>query len=307
MSIVYDVEWCVGAHTGFSGKICDTIWTSVNYGMYATQFMMGSPQSYNRTKISNADIEECQKILSRYPMHVFSHFPYVANLAGSVASLAWNGDEKQDEKTEKILKSLEYELGILGKFNTSRNGVVIHPGAFPDRKKGLDTISKSINKINFPDDSKLLLENASGQGKALATTFKEIKTIIDGVDSSKRGNIGVCVDTCHIYAYGDYDLSKPREIDRLFQDFDSAIGLDKFTLLHLNDSQTPLKGKVDRHACLGTGHIWGENFESLMYLLDKCDSLKIPAVLETHGLDMITLAALKKSKQPLRNLKVPSR
>lgn len=294
MSRIYDVCWDVGAHTGFKGKICDTLWTSVNYGMYATQFFMGNPQGFDRANISFDDITESKKILSRYPMHVFSHFPYVANFAGSVASLAWNGDDLQDRKTQHLLKSLEYELSVLSNFNSLRNGVVIHPGSFKDRAKGLDAISKSINKINFTSDAKLILENASGQGSALATTFQELRVIIDGVEEFKKRNIGVCVDTCHIFAYGDYDLSQIKEIDRMFSDFDSIIGLDKFTLLHLNDSETKLKGKVDRHACLGKGYIWGENFESLKYLLDKCKSLEIPAVLETHGIDMITLAVLGK-------------
>lgn len=289
MNRIYDVKWDVGAHTAFSGKICDTLWTSVNFGMYATQFFMGNPQAFNRAKISPHDIGECKKIISRYPMHIFSHFPYVANLAGSVSSLAWNGDDAQDTKTSTVLNSLEYELNLLSELNA---GVVIHPGSFKDRKKGLETISKSINKINFTNDAKLVLENASGQGTALATTFQEIKAIIDGVEKHKQRNIGVCIDTCHIFAYGDYDLSDKNEVDRLFCDFDNIIGLEKFTLLHLNDSETKLKGKVDRHACLGKGHIWGENFDSLVYLLDRCKSLGIPAVLETHGLDMLTLAEL---------------
>lgn len=292
MNRIYDVKWDVGAHTAFSGRICDTLWTSVNHGMYTTQFFMGNPQSFNRSKITPQDITESKKILSRYPMHVFTHFPYVANLAGSVGSLAWNGDETQDEKTTKVLTSLEYELSVLSNFNSSKNGVVIHPGSFKDRRKGLETISQSINKINFANDAKLILENSSGQGTTLATTFNEIKTIIDNVEESKRRNIGVCVDTCHIFAYGDYNLSEAKEVDRMFSDFDETIGLEYFTLLHLNDSETKLKGKVDRHACLGKGYIWEKDFDSLTYLLDRCKSLGIPAVLETHGLDMLTLAHL---------------
>ena len=81
-------------------------------------------------------------------MHVFSHFPFIANLAGSVKQLAWEGDSNQDYKTTVILRSLEYELGIISKFKTGRNGVVIHPGNFKDRKVGLAKIAETINKIN---------------------------------------------------------------------------------------------------------------------------------------------------------------
>jgi deoxyribonuclease-4 len=260
--------------------------------MYATQFFMGNPKAFARHKVSFDDISRTKKLLKKFPLHVFSHFPYIANLAGSVKSLAWHGDSTQDAKTTRVLESLEYELSVLSNFDDLRNGVVIHPGAYPDRKAGLANISKSINKITFTENGKLLLENAAGQGNALATTFKEIKTIIDGVDEEKRGYIGVCVDTAHIWGVGEYDISECSEVERMFADFDAIIGPEYFTLLHLNDSEVVLGARKDRHACLGTGHIWGDSFDSLILLLNICKERGIPAVLETHGADMLTLACL---------------
>ena len=289
---IWDVRWHVGAHTAFEQRICDTLWTSINYGMYTTQFFMGSPNSFNRTKITEKDLHESRKILSRFPTHVFTHFPYVANLAGSKDILAWDGNDSQDSKTTYILKSLEYELGIIAQLESKHSGVVIHPGNFPNRKKGLEAIYKSINKINFYPNSRLVLENSAGQGTSLATTFEEIRDIINGVEKKKRKHIGVCIDTCHLYAYGDYDLSEEKEVERMFLDFEATIGLDKLSLIHLNDSETPRKSKKDRHACLGTGHIWGKSFKSLVYLLDKCKEYDVPLVLETHSLDMKTLSCL---------------
>jgi len=289
---VYDIRWNIGAHTCFSGKICDTLWTGVNYGMYATQFFMGSSLTFDRADISFEDIRESKKILKKYPMHVFSHFPYVANLAGSTKSLAWSGDDSQDRKTLHMLKSLEYELSILSNFDSSRNGVVIHPGSHKDHKKGIEAIAKSINKISFTENAKLILENSAGQGTTIASTFEEIKNIIDLVDPKKRNNIGVCVDTCHAYSAGLYDLSIIEEVNKMFQDFDRIIGLDRLTLFHLNDSIGKFKCKTDNHACLGTGCIWGKSFDSLLTLLNTAQKHGIPLVLETHGIDMVTLACL---------------
>lgn len=288
-SHVYTLPWDVGAHTSFAGKICDTLWTSINYGMYATQFFLGNPYSYNRADISAWDLDQCQKIRKKYPLKIFSHFPYIANLAGSTKILAWSGNSTQDSKTTSVLKSLEYELSVLGQLD---GGVVIHPGNYKDRQTGLKTIAKSINKINFSPQSKLILENSAGQGDSLATTFQEIKTIIDGIEPKKRKHIGVCIDTCHLYTYGDYDLSDCDQIDKMFLDFDDILGSDRFTLLHLNDSQACMKKCVDRHACLGTGCIWEKNFDSLIHLLNICQQRDIPIILETHGMDMITLAIL---------------
>jgi deoxyribonuclease-4 len=292
MACICEVKWKVGAHTCFEKRICDTLWTSVNYGMYVTQFFMGNPYSFTRAEISVSDIEESKKILARFPMAVFTHFPYVCNLAGSKDVLAWNGNSSQDAKTCKVLRSLEYELGVVSSLGVLSSGVVVHPGNFPDRKMGLEAIGKSINKINFAKGSKLVLENSAGQGTSLATTFREIRTILDCVEESKRGNIGVCIDTCHIYAYGEYDLSRISEVDRMFVEFDECVGLDRLSLVHLNDSETVRGSKKDRHALLGEGRIWKGGFESLVYLLNRCERYKVPMVLETDMLDMLTLANL---------------
>jgi deoxyribonuclease-4 len=293
-SIVTSLKWEVGAHTKFSKNIYDTLKKSISYSMNVTQFFLGNPKSFTRHRASQQDIEKSKKLLDIYPMHVFSHFPYVANFVGSIKQLAWDGDDSQDTKTSLILSELEYELGIISLLGKT-NGVVIHPGNYPDRTKGLSKIAESINKINFPLNSTLLLENAAGKGNSLCTTFQEIKDIYDQVLPHKQKHIGVCVDTAHITGVGEYDLSKCSEVTRMFKEFDSIIGIDKFSLLHLNDSLIPLGGKDDRHALLGTGYIWTHNFDSLILLLNTCKKHNIPIMLETHGLDMLTLGSLSDS------------
>jgi len=292
---VYTQKWEVGAHTGFGGSIFESLLESVEKGMYSTQIFLGNPKSFRRHRVKPNDIAQSKKLISRFPMHVFSHFPYIANLVGSVKSLAWNGDVAQDTKTRNVLNGLEYELEVLANFNDLRSGVVIHPGAYPDRAKGLANISKTINKINFVPNSKLLLENSAGQGNSLATTFDEIQTIISNVNEKNKPHIGVCVDTAHIWGVGDYDLCKISDIDRMFDDFDRIIGLERFTLLHLNDSEVPLGSRKDRHASLGTGYIWTDSFDSLIHLLNKCQTHGIPAVLETNYDDMLTLSIISET------------
>lgn len=287
---IYVQKWCVGAHTDSCGSLYDTLTTSVHYGMLATQVCMGSMYSYNRSKPTDEVLSQCLKLVDRFPMHVFSHFPYVANLCGSVKTLAWHGNDEQDEKTKKVLQGLQTELEVMANFTAKTNGVVIHPGAYPDREKGLKNISTTINKIIFPKGSKLLLENSAGQGRTLATTFEEIATIIQGVDNKKH--IGVCVDTAHIWGVGEYDLREISEIDRMFEEFEEYIGMERFCLLHLNDSKVELGSRTDRHESIGAGQIWSNSFDSLIHLMNKCESYGIPAVLETHGMDMITLAHL---------------
>jgi apurinic endonuclease APN1 len=288
--------WEVGEHTTFHDSISNTILKGVKSGMHTIQFFMGDPKNaWQRDKISDQDIENSRKIIDRFPMNVFTHYSLCANLAGqsSIGGLAWNGNQPIDRKLRSMMKALEYELGIIAKFSQKRSGVVIHPGSYPNRKEGHEAVAKTLNRINFPMNSVLLLENCAGEGNKLCRTFEEIKGVMDLVEPEKKPNIKICVDTAHIWGQGDYNLQKVSEVDRMFADFDRLLGIDNFYLLHLNDSKVPLGSKKDLHACLGDGCIWENSFESLIHLLNKCKENNIPMVLETHGTDMITLANLQ--------------
>ncbi len=295
---IYTVNWEVGAHIPFSKTIEPTILTGINCGMYTLQFFMGSPQSIRRQRISDEDIENTKELIKHFPMHIYTHFPYVANFAGKSApdGLAWSGNTQVDGYLKVIMAELEYELGVMAKVG---KGVVIHPGANPKRKEGLLAIAKTINKLSFPDNSTVILENCAGEGNKLCKDFNEIKVILDNIDEKQKSHVKVCVDTAHIWGQGDYDISKIEEVDRMFAEFDSIIGFDYFYLLHLNDSEVKLGAKKDRHACLGEGEIWGKSFNSLIYLLDKCKGMNIPAVLETNGNDMLTLSQLSEEDDGL--------
>ena len=286
---LYSVRWEVGAHLPFYKQINISLSEAIKQGMYTMQVFMGSPKSFTRQQIHEEDIRACQKLLKRYPTRIFTHFPYIANLAGKSKKdcLAWNDNHMVDRRLNITLRNLEYELSVVARIG---EGVVIHPGSFPDRNLGLQTVAKTINRIQFTPGGMLLLENCAGEGNKLCRTFKEISTIMDLVDEEARKHIGVCVDTAHIWGQGDYDIRKVEEVERLFQDFEKELGMDSFKLLHLNDSCVKLGSKKDRHAHIATGEIWSHDQRSLVYLLDKCSKYKIPIVLETGGPCMFTLS-----------------
>ena len=290
---IQSLEWDVGIHTSFERRISNTLIIAVQMGTYSTQFFMGNPKSYTRQRIGVDDIEASNRLLDRFPMKVFTHFPYIANLNGSVSSLAWNGDSKVDKTTSLMLRELEYELSVLSMLNSTVTGVVIHPGCYPDRTIGLQTIAKSINKIDFKGKSKLLLENCAGEGRKLCKNFSEFKTVYSLVDTDKQGNVGFCVDTAHIWGEGLYDLRSVDEIKRMFFEFDNDIGIENLTVIHLNDSEVPFGSKKDRHEVLGYGHIWGEDVTSLLYLLNYCREKCIPMILETGCNSFDTLHQLQ--------------
>ena len=135
-----------------------------------------------------------------------------------------------------------------------------------------------------------IIEFSAGQGTSLATTLEELHNIYTLI--SNKSHVGICLDTAHLFGYGDYNLSKSSQVERLFDDFHKLFGLDKLKLIHLNDSLVPLGSKKDRHALIGTGYIWGESMESLIVLFALCKKANIPIILETDKDDVLKIIKL---------------
>ena len=281
----------LGSHIQFQGSLKNTVQFALENSMNTLQFFLGSPKSYSLYNVTDEDLLQAVNLSDHFDVPVFSHAKYLYNLAGSKKSLAWNGDLNQDRKTQNIIQLLETELGVLSNFK--RNGVIVHPGNYTDRAAGLKAISESISKINFPENSKLLLENSAGQGTSLATTLQEIQTIISEVDKSKQKYLGVCIDTAHLHGYGEYDVSKISEIDRLFNDFDEIIGKERLSLIHFNDACVPFGSRKDRHFCILQGEIFKDT-DVVRYFIKKCEEWNVPMVLETVPEDIHVLREIYK-------------
>lgn len=274
----------IGAHIPFQKTISNTIKLAISLGMYTFQIFLGSPQSFQRTKLDNKDIEKGLEILNRFPTSIFVHAPYVLNLAGSKDILAWNGDDEQDRKTLQAIKTIETDLNQVALFG---KGVVLHPGTYKDKKKGCEAIAKSISKIDFHDNANLILENMAGQGTVIGSVLEELRDIRNMVEENKRKYITFCIDTAHIWGKGLYNLSKKEDIDKMFEDIQKILGWENVSLFHLNDSMVKCGSCVDRHELLGDGEIWKNNRDILHYLLERLKSKNIPCVMETDPSDMI--------------------
>lgn len=164
--------------------------------------------------------------------------------------------------------------------------LVVHPGAHGGAglEAGVARIAEALNAVLAAHPRgrcRVLLETTAGQGSAVGARFDELAAILRRV--RRKARIGVCVDTCHVFAAG-YDIRTVAGYEAMWDEFDHVIGRRWLRALHLNDSKAPLGSRRDRHEHIGRGHLGLEPFR---LIVNDARLRGLPMVLETEkGPDM---------------------
>ena len=104
--------------------------------------------------------------------------------------------------------------------------------------------------------------------------------------------MGVCLDTCHVYDAG-YDIVN--NLDKVLDEFDKVIGLDRLKAIHINDSKNPFESHKDRHEKIGEGSIGIEAFKRIINhpkLRDLPFYLETPNELDGYEKEIALLKSL---------------
>ena len=225
-------------------------------------FYTGAPQNTTRLPIDDELTKQAFELMKENninPKNVIIHAPYIVNLANA----------KNFEFSINFLKQEIKRVEQLG-----FDKVVLHPGSHVGigTDQAIKNITKCLNEVLVNTNVKILLETMAGKGTEVGTTFEQIKQIIDGINN--KDNIAVCLDTCHINDAG-YDLNN---FDKILDEFDKIIGLDKLLCIHVNDSKNEINSHKDRHENIGYGHIGFNNLLNVIYNEKLKD---VPKILET--------------------------
>jgi len=143
---------------------------------------------------------------------------------------------------------------------------VMHPGSFvtSSEEEGLDRIVAAIDRIHQETEgfqTQIWLETTAGQGSNLGFRFEQLAYMLEQVQAGER--LGICVDTCHIFAAG-YPLIKKSEYKATMSALDEIIGFDRIRAFHLNDSKCEFGSRKDRHENIGRGCLGLEPFRHLL-------------------------------------------
>ncbi len=253
----------VGAHISISGGLENAPERGKKLGLDAIQIFTKNQRQWISKKLEKEVIEAFKNNMKKYEIITVAHASYLINLAANEESL-WL--KSKASFLEEANRCAQLNIPYL----------IFHPGSHNGfgEKYAIDRIAKSINEtLNKSEKTVLLLETTAGQGTNIGYTFDQLKNIILKVDDRER--VGVCIDTCHIYAAG-YDISNNYE--KVIEEVEDTIGLNKLKVIHLNDSEKGLGSKIDRHAHIGKGMIGSKGF---VKILNDERLENIPFILET--------------------------
>ena len=235
-------------------------------------FFTRNPRGGAAKPIDTADVTAfCDMAKQHNFAKIVAHAPYTLNPCAA-----------KPELREFALNTMLDDLSRLE--YTPGNYYNFHPGSHVAQGTdvGIELTSQLLCDV-FKKYEKLstviLIETMAGKGSEIGRTFEEVRMIIDKTEdkygASLDSNLGVCLDTCHVWD-GGYDIVN--NLDGVLEEFDKVVGLDSLKAIHLNDSMNPLGAHKDRHAKIGEGQI---GLDALVRVINHQKLRELPFILET--------------------------
>lgn len=260
-----NMQQCVGNHcrvgdvVGYVGRLP------------ALQFFIAGNVT-TTVKYTDKFVKSLKDAINKHGTPVFIHSPYVLNLSHPGKG---QGSREGDEDIVHTWGGWTFEcIRKLFEFahKSSIKGIVIHCG----KRCGEEYYSCVFRmwcSVGWcsqyaSKECKLIVETSSGQDGEILCSPHELGNFYLSLPDEVRERIGICVDTCHVFAAG-YDPFEYVTILHAMQ-----VPIDLF---HYNDSAVKKGALKDRHAGIGKGYI---GYDSLSKVLNYAIQNNIPLVHE---------------------------
>lgn len=271
----------IGCHLSASAGFRAMVETASSIDANTFAFFTRNPRGSRAKKEDPADAAKAVALLQeRSFAPLVAHGAYTMNLCTADA-------EAREFAAQVLADDLRRMAALPGNFYN------FHPGSHVGQgvEAGIGYIADALRKALEPGyPVTVLLETMAGKGSEIGGRFEELKQIMDAVGSD---NVGVCLDTCHVYDAG-YDIVG--DLDGVLAEFDRVIGLNRLHALHLNDSKNPFASHKDRHECIGRGSLGIGTFARIVShpaLRDKPMILETPNELPGYAEEIRLLRQLR--------------
>ena len=240
-----------GAHVSIAGGIDKAPERAAEIGCEVFQIFSRPPQGGNAVDIDGILADKFQANLKKHNQKEFYiHTPYIINLASQDGRIRGNSIRliREDLKRGSLLGA-KYTMTHLGSAKELDKETA--------NKMVVENLKKVFDK-NY--ETQLLIEISAGAGNIIGSAFEDLAYFIDEL---KNYNIGICLDTAHMFASG-YDLRDEELVKATFDKFEKTVGLKYLKLFHLNDSKVGLGERKDRHEHIGDGKIGLAGFRAII-------------------------------------------
>jgi len=256
----------IGFHVSISGAIDRAVDRAMELGCDTFQIFTRNPRSWGFRLLKEDEIEAFREKRRRTGIDpVFAHMPYILNLASP-------NDEIYQRSVDSLIVELTRCSALEVPFLVTHLGSHLGAGTDLGIARIVDAIKIAYDRSDEPVT--VLLENGSGSGNQVGSSFEELRLILEGVEDT--GRVAVCFDTCHAFATG-YELRTPEGLAETLVAFNDVIGFERLMCVHINDSVGSLGSGVDHHEHIGLGEIGDEGFRLILHsrLAD------VPMIMET--------------------------
>lgn len=240
----------IGCHVSIQGGIQKAPERASELGCEVMQTFSRPPQEGKAPELTGELIKNFKKLSTKYNIkNTYLHAPYYVNFASGNNRIRYGSVSViRDELERGSLLGVKYVMTHLG---TGKD-----LGHEESIKKTIEMLKKTLD--GYGGETKLLLENSAGAGEIIGDDLSELGEIIKGVNSSNIA--GICLDTQHSFASG-YDW---RSFEKTIEKIDKELGVENIKLIHINDSQSDLGSKKDRHEHIGKGKIGIDAFKNIV-------------------------------------------
>lgn len=235
----------IGTHVSIAGGIWNAPINAAKVEAEVFQIFSRSPHGGKPAALTEETIGRFREEMARAGMEDFYiHTPYYINLSSTKNNIYYGSISVIREELERgSLLGCRAAMTHLGSF-----------GELTD-EEGIARVVRGLGKVleGYDGQTKLLLEISAGAGRVVGDTFEELAAIIDDKVLRKH-QLGICLDTCHLFASG-YEINTEEGLNRTLERFDKLIGFGRLEVLHVNDSKGEMGSHLDRHENIGEGKI----------------------------------------------------
>ncbi|MER8095475.1 deoxyribonuclease IV [Streptomyces goshikiensis] len=262
----------VGGHVPVAGGLASVgLAYARQMGAEAVQVFVANPRGWATPAGNPAQDELFREQCAREAVPAYVHAPYLINFGSHTVATV-----------EKSVESLRHSLRRARAIGAL--GVVVHTGSATGgrpREAAYAQVREHmlplLDELTQDDDPFLLLESTAGQGSSLCSRTWDFGPYFEALDHHPK--LGICLDTCHIFAAG-HDLAGPGGTKQTLDLLVDTVGEGRLKLIHANDSKEGVGAHKDRHANIGQGHIGREAFAELF---SHPATEGVPLIIETPG------------------------